>query len=1079
MSLDPAIVNFFQKKGYSLEQAKGIAAGVFAETANNHKAFNPDGGGQGAFGLGQWRGPRLQALRERFGQNPSKTQQLEFLHSELQGGDKGGPLVTAKKNAKATFESYIKDFMRPGGGAGGDLRRGYQALGLKGGDPASAGGGSTFDRVAARRRAQEGPSLDSVFRARTNVGKPGGMTQQEAVQFDHAVEDGHFVPPRWYKPPAPTNIPVLPKAVVDAYNSHRMDDDPEARTQLAQSVAAGEVRLPKGMRLQAPAPRTVGERLGMGTRSILEGAGGLLDIIGAPVNQTINAVAGTNLSPTPGRDLGAMASNALGFSKPESDSEHMVDAVAAGGTQGLLTAGAGMAAAGAEGVAGAAGRALAPSPILDTVSGAASGGAQETARQAGAGPGGQIVAGLLGGALPIGLAATASRVGSRLARTLPEVVAETPRSAVIDEAGNLTPDGIEVAARHGVSPEELHQAYEAPPQVQRGTANDDAMAPIAREATTGEGLAPPSEAAPAPSTTPSSVPEYVDRYIAGEWRGTRTPPEVEQFAANNAAAIESEFARRQATGGVDAPPPDTPRAAPPAGGPQALNAAVRVSQADEFGVQMTRGQATKSFDIQDREQRLRNSNGPEGEGMRQFMAKQVEQVKQATNRFREAFGDTAGSAADRGAIVQDAVRELRDLGQKGVSALYRQARELGEPLDLDTSAIKAAYDRVMVEANVPDAAKAEITQEAARYGLIGKAEPTNEAGITKVKLDDGSTVRFYGEPESLRLDNAESFRKVVSDLYQADGKRKLTQTLKRAIDDAVEEAAVKVADGSGGNMSEAMSAARKAHVDQKQTFEAKDIVQAIADWKKGMNNVTGTLSPEQVMARAFSKTSDLKRIKAVLLSGSTPASKAGWRAIQAHGLATIFEKATTRNTNLAGEITDAISGSKLRSSIEAIGPDKLKVLLDPADFATLMKLRRTIEDVTIPISGTVNHSGSGNLLMRLAKDAANQVTASFAAAGVAVGGPAGGAVGGTIGRIIGPAVAAAKEGRAAAETLKNATEYTVERAATDVGDRPNAASRAGTAVKDAGAKSIKAFIDTYSSPRIIAPLLVSTSGAEE
>jgi hypothetical protein len=1078
VSLDPTIVRFFEKKGYTTEQAKGIAAGIYAETANNHTAFNGDGGGQGAYGLGQWRGPRLKALREQFGKYPSKSQQLEFLHSELQGGDPGGALVTAKKNAKATFESYINDFMRPGGGARGDLQRGYGALGLKGGDRASAGGGSTLDRLQARRRAQQGPSMQAVYDAYRNTGKAGGMTPQEATQFERAVLDGHVMLPRGAAIKAKPAVAALPRSVVEAYNSHRMDDDPDARAQLEQAVHNGEVALPRGMQLKAPAARTVGDRLGMGTRSILENAGGILDIVGAPVNQTINALAGTNLNPTPGKNLGVMASDALGLAKPESGAEQFADAVTGGATQGLLTAGAGLAAAGAKGAVGAAGRALSSSPLLDTISGAASGGSQETARQAGAGPAGQIAAGLLGGAAPIGLAAAAERVATRGVRTLPDVVAQTPRAAVIDEAGDLTPDGIEIAARHDVSPEALREAYDAPPAVQRGTANDDAMAPVAREATTGEPVAR------APASEPASVPDYVDRYIAGEYRDGRTTPEVEQFAANNAPDIEAEFARRQAgEAPVELPPQPNAPGNPSVDG--AVPASARVAQAAEFGVPLTRGQATKSFDIQDREQRLRNSNGPQGEAMRQFSAQQVEQVKQAINRFREAFGDTSASAVQRGQVVQDAVSELRDLGQKGVSALYRQARELGEEVPLETSGIRGAYERLMVEADVPDSVKNVLTQEAARYGIIGKAAGTAENKITTVKIDDGAggerALKFYGHPEALRLDNAEAFRQVVSKQYRADGGQKLTQILKSAIDDATEEAATKLAQygQEGAKVPDALKAARGAHITQQQTFKAGDVVQAIADWKKGKADVTRVLSPEQVMSRALGKTSDLKRIKAVLLSGATPASKAGWRAIQAHGLATIYEKSLTQNTNIGGEITEAVSGAKLRSAIGAFGPDKLKVLLDSGEFNTLMKLRRTIEDVTIPITGTVNHSNSGNLLMRLAKDADNQVTAAFGAAGFAVGGPAGAAVGGTIGRTISPAIVAAKEGRAASATLKDATEYTAERAADDVGDTPSAASRAGQATKAVGTKTIKAFIDTYSSPRVIAPLLVSTSGAEE
>lgn len=54
-----------------------------------------------------------------------------------------------------------------------------------------------------------------------------------------------------------------------------------------------------------------------------------------------------------------------------------------------------------------------------------------------------------------------------------------------------------------------------------------------------------------------SVTGYVDGYIEGRWR-ERTPPEVEQFAANNAPEIEAEF-RRRAEETASAPPDPLPR----------------------------------------------------------------------------------------------------------------------------------------------------------------------------------------------------------------------------------------------------------------------------------------------------------------------------------------------------------------------------------------------------------------------------------------------------------------------------------------------------------------------------------------
>lgn len=926
-------------------------------------------------------------------------------------------------------------------GTGAHLHIGLapKAAPAKGGGQASGSGGTAFDRAKASRQQSMGPDMAAVYRAYQNMGKPGGMTASDAAQYEHAVQDGHIMLPRGASLRVKPAAPVLPKAVVEAYNSHRMDDDPDARAELKRAVDAGEVSLPRGMRLQAPAARTALEKAQLIGRAATEGIVGMGEMAMRAINP------GYGLRPSkdggieysnPGAEAVQAAGELVGAPKPESDTEKLTSAVIGGAAQGLITgpllAGEGM-------------LAKIGTTALDTTSGGVSGYSQESARQAGAGPVAQVAAGLIGGAAPVGLAAAGERTAARIRapKSLPEVVESVPRAAVVDGAGNLTPEGQEIAARHNVTPEQVVQAYDAPPAVKAGTANE--QLPEAQARAAGEPVAEPAAVQEAPPV---------------QERASELPPQP------------------------NAPNTDQPN--PIEVSPTIAKA--NVDNAAEFGIDMTRGQATKAFDIQDAESRLRNSNGPEAEQMRAFVAKQAEQVKAAVDEFKSAFADKAMTPEERGIEVQKAVRELRDNGQKGVTALYTAARELGQEVPLDTAGISRTLEGLMAEADIPEAVKKVMEQEAARYGLIGKPQiideaagtVTNEAGVTTVKLDDGQTVKFRGEPQQLRLDNAEQFRQVISKQYAVDGPQKLTQELKSAIDNATEEAATKLAQygQEGAKVPKALEAARAAHVEQVKTFKAKDIVQSIADWKKGTN--TGALKPEQVMQQALAKTSDLKRVKAVLLTKPTAASRAAWRAIQAHGLAEIFDKATTRNTNIGGEITDAISGAKLRSAIESFGADKLKVLLDEPEFNRLMKLRRAIEDVTIPITGTTNPSGSGNLLMRLAKDVDNQVTAAFAAAGTAVGGPAGAAIGGTIGRTISPAIKSAKEAKAAAETLKGATEYTPAQAATDTGVKPqSAASKAGSAVKQASVTSVKAFIDTYSSPRILAPVLAATMGSEE
>ena len=133
------IVQFFKSRGYTEQQARGIAAGVIAESGGRHGAVNPD---SQAFGLGQWLGPRKKELMRRYGPNPTRAQQLEFLDWELKGGDHGGAAVRAQSSAGGTLNAYITKFMRPAAGAetAGDLRRGNAWLNGGGVGMARTGG---------------------------------------------------------------------------------------------------------------------------------------------------------------------------------------------------------------------------------------------------------------------------------------------------------------------------------------------------------------------------------------------------------------------------------------------------------------------------------------------------------------------------------------------------------------------------------------------------------------------------------------------------------------------------------------------------------------------------------------------------------------------------------------------------------------------------------------------------------------------------------------------------------------------------------------------------------------------------
>nr|WP_019515356.1 hypothetical protein [Sphingomonas sp. Mn802worker] len=480
-------------------------------------------------------------------------------------------------------------------------------------------------------------------------------------------------------------------------------------------------------------------------------------------------------------------------------------------------------------------------------------------------------------------------------------------------------------------------------------------------------------------------------------------------------------------------------------------------------IPLTRGQATQDFAIQDTEQTLRAQASGEGEKARTFLVDQAEKISAATTRFREAFGPTDMTKAERGRVVVDALRDLRDQGRAGINALYREANEMGgDGLSLDTAGISDVAKRVLVEADVPDGVKNVVRQEMARYGLIGKNPVTAEDGLTTVTLTDGRKVQFYGDPEPLTVGNAERFRKAISAQYPVDGPRKLSQGIKGAVDDAVESAVEAAArNGVDGPVSQKLREARRAVVAHKETFAAKDVVQKLVDWKKGTR--TDNVLPENAIREVLSgEVSNLRRIKAVLLTRPTPTSKGAWRAIQAEGIGGIIDKAYTANSNLGGGPAATISGAKLNSEIVRFGIPKLKTLLDEPDFGRLMSLRRVIGEATIPISGTTNPSGTAFKMMRFLAPMATKF------ANIPLAGPAIDVVSGLV-----------KQAKATAEanrTLAGMTSYDTGKAAQEAvsatGRRSQPAADA-TTQDDQASRFVEALVEAARDGRLAAAVLAS------
>lgn len=874
----------------------------------------------------------------------------------------------------------------------------------------TSSGESTFDRARAKRAEREssGPSISKVYEAY----KAGRMSARDAAQFENDVLEGRVMLPRGSALKRKPAAPVLPAGVIRAFNSHEMDE--EDRVQVEKDLRDGVFSLPRGAKLQRPPERTAGEYLAMGVRPILQGAGSVVDLAAAPIAALVNALPGEQgLSTSPFRDAATEASDMLGISRPETGLEKALSSGIEGATAGLVTAGGGVAASGARGVGGEVAKALGAAPVLDAAAGATSGVSAEAARQAGAGPVGQTVAGLAGGIGAVGAVAGARGVRQAMrATTADEVVASVPRETVFDRAGNLTDEGREIVVQSKVAPDELRAAYdEAPPTVREGVANDEAAVATARAAND-------DVRAPANDVAPTRIEE--------------APP------------------MRKVEEPTPQPPPQRAPEAPPAALPE--GAAARVAEAQSEGIPLTRGQATQDFEIQDAEQTLRAAASKEGAEARAFDIEQADKIKEATARFQSAFGDTSLSATERGQAVKDAIRELKEEGRQGVSALYKAAADTpGHDVPIPKDTILDEADRLILDTPMDQGSKDALERALAKYGLLG-SKAKKSGRFRTVLTDDGRKIAIRGEVEPLTLKNAEAFRQALNAAWDQKG---LMGGAIRALDQAVDDVLAKTVSSERNDL---FKQARQAARQQKETFQAKDIVQNLADWKKGTR--TDVVLPERAIPQIFAGgkegLTNLKKIKALLLSSPSEKSRAAWKAIQAQGVGDLFKQAYTTNSNLGGGSIGSISGAKLNSAIEKFGIDKLKVLLDEGEFNQLMKLRRVIGDATIPIKNTTNPSGSAFKMMRFLGPFANRLS-PLAPYGLAV-------------REI------VNKGREIVETqktLRGIKEFTAEEAALAPFD-PDASSAADLLANE----FIQKFIEVAGSGRLV-PSIIASDGSDD
>ncbi len=143
-------VQFFTRQGWTLPQARGMAAGIYAESRLDPRAANPE---SSARGLGQWLTPRQKDFERVIGKPVMEStfdEQLRFLQWELENTERtrAGDKIRETKTAPDALRSYIVDFMRPKKGyeTTSDLERGHNALAWREGGRTGGTGTAPVDQ---------------------------------------------------------------------------------------------------------------------------------------------------------------------------------------------------------------------------------------------------------------------------------------------------------------------------------------------------------------------------------------------------------------------------------------------------------------------------------------------------------------------------------------------------------------------------------------------------------------------------------------------------------------------------------------------------------------------------------------------------------------------------------------------------------------------------------------------------------------------------------------------------------------------------------------------------------------------
>jgi len=380
--------------------------------------------------------------------------------------------------------------------------------------------------------------------------------------------------------------------------------------------------------------------------------------------------------------------------------------------------------------------------------------------------------------------------------------------------------------------------------------------------------------------------------------------------------------------------------------------AIRKAEARELGVtELTKGDISQTFDDQTAEYNLsRNTNSKAANTLRDVRGRQNIQLIEAGENTVQSMGEP--DKLSLGASIQEGLRSSKRMDRDNVGQLYKHADELtGGGIPVDQKGIaEEFYNQQNIFENDPDIEK-QFKPIQTQLELYGVLEPNLVTDATRIK--------------PLTTASIQKLRKNINAVI--DETKPKNQRAARPIINAIDEtlATLEVTNDMSASSIAAFNKARKAFIDYKKTYSAKDIIQKIVSKKKGTD--TDEIHPSVIYDQIMGTRSRLEATQAVKKALLKGGHNDTWNDFKATAAAELIGKGVTTGKTASGEMK--FSGANFNKALKKIGDPTLKTIFGPSELARIRQLGRVSRDLTVLQNGVETPSGAhvSNTLHKLAK----------------------------------------------------------------------------------------------------------------